>query len=100
MARSYPTGSNVRCSVIYKDVLTGAYVDPTTVTFKIRRPDTSLIIPWVYLAPGSIVVRDSVGHYHAYYVADFPGDWWYRWEAAGSYIGASENYFCIWKTVF
>ena len=99
MARSYPLGSNVRCSVIYKSVPTGAYVDPTTVTFRIRTPESGAVTTYVYVVDPE-VVKDSVGHYHVDYTADYPGDWWYRWEAAGNYIGASENYFCIWDTRF
>jgi hypothetical protein len=96
---TYPTGSNVRFSAVFKEVATGSYVDPTTVIFKIKTPETGQITTWTYLAVGSIV-RESLGHYYADYTCDFPGLWHYRWEAAGSYIGAFEKYCCIMDTEF
>jgi hypothetical protein len=99
MANSYPTGSNVRFSAEFKDPTTGAYVDPTTVTFKIKSPETGVITTYS-LPPGPQVVKDSVGHYHADYTIDFPGIWYYRWEGSGAYIGAKEYYVCAMDTEF
>ena len=96
---SYPTGSNVRFSVEFRVPTTNALVDPTTVIFRIRTPETNVITTWTYLVLGSIV-RDSTGKYHADYTCDYPGEWPYRWEAAGSYIGANEKYVCIMETLF
>jgi hypothetical protein len=96
---TYHSGANVRFSVVFRDPTTGAVVDPTTVVFKIRRPDTGAVTTWTYLVVGSIV-RDSAGNYHADYTCDFPGEWYYRWEASGSYIGAGEKYVCIMDTEF
>lgn len=99
MANSYPVGSNVRFSVVFTEVATGALVDPTTVIFRIKTPETGAVTTWTYLVLGSIV-RDSIGRYHADYTCDFPGDWYYRWEAAGSHIGAYEKKVCIMDTEF
>ena len=96
---TYPAGSNVRFWVIFEDPITGAYVDPTTVTFKLRSPETGVISTYT-LPPGPEVVKDSVGHYHSDHTLGFPGNWYYRWEGAGAYIGAKESYVCIRDTVF
>jgi ABC-type transport system substrate-binding protein len=96
---TYPSGSNVRFSVIFREPTTNAVVDPSTVRFKIRRPDTGAITTWTYLVVGSIV-RDSAGNYHADYTCDFPGEWPYRFEGDGTYIGANERYVCIMETEF
>ena len=97
---SYPNGSNIRFSVVFKAVGTGAYVDPTTVTFRIRSPETNQVTTDTYPVPATYIVKDSVGHYHADYTCDFPGDWPYRWEGSGAYIGARERVVCIWDTNF
>ena len=96
---TYPEGSNVSFSTVFQVPGTGTAVDPTTVTFKIKRPDTSVVVTYTYPPAGNIV-KDSTGNYHADYTCDFPGDWYYRWEAAGAYIGANEGYCCIGDTVF
>ena len=96
---TYPEGSNVRFSTVFQVPGTGAAVDPTTVTFKIKRPDTGVVVTYTYPPAGNIV-KDSTGNYHADYTCDFPGEWYYRWEGAGAYIGANEGYCCIMETVF
>jgi len=99
MANSYPTGSNVRFSAEFKDPGSGAFVDPTTVTFKIKSPMTGVVTTYT-LPAGPQVVRDSLGHFHCDFTLNFPGNWYYRWEGAGAYIGAAEYYCCAMDTVF
>ena len=99
MANTWACGANIRFSVIFKDAFTLAYIDPTTVTFKIRTPENGAITIWVFGVDPE-VIKDSVGHYHADYTADFPGYWLYRWEGAGNYIGGFEKRFCIMETGF
>jgi hypothetical protein len=96
---TYPEGSNVRFSVEFRTPPAGPLVDPTTVTFKIRRPDTNVVVTYTYPPVGNII-KDSTGKYHADYTCDFPGEWYYRWEGAGAYIGAGEKYVCIMETAF
>ena len=96
---TYPEGSNVNVSVVFTDPTTGARVDPTTVTWMFRRPDTGVVVTYTYPPVGNIV-RQSVGYYTSNYTGDFPGEWYYRWEGAGAYIGANEKYFCIMETMF
>ena len=100
MANTYYTGSNIEFSAVFKDATTGAYVDPTTVTFRIKTPKVyGSIVTYVYLVDPELV-RDSIGQYHADYVLDFPGNWFYQWEAAGNYIGAAEQRVCARNTMF
>jgi ABC-type transport system substrate-binding protein len=99
MANSYPYGSNVRFFVVFRSAATNALVDPTTVRFKIQTPETRAITTWVFGGAGSIV-NDSVGNYHADYTCDYPGDWHYRWEADGSYIGGKDGKVCIMESPF
>ena len=96
---SYPEGSSVKFSVIFQTPPDGPVVDPTTVTFKIKRPDTGVVVTYTY-PPAGTVIKDSTGKYHADYTCDFPGEWYYRWEGAGAHIGANEKYVCIMETMF
>lgn len=98
MANSYPTGSNIRFFAEFKDI-DGVYVDPTTITFKILSPKTGISATFT-LPAGPEVVKDSVGHYHSDYTIDYPGNWYYRFEGSGAYIGAREGYCCAMATVF
>ena len=96
---TYPEGSNVRFSVEFRTPPAGPLVDPTTVTFLIRRPDTGAVTTYTYPPAGNIT-RESLGKYYADFTCDFPGLWYYRFEGAGAYIGANEKYVCIMDTMF
>ena len=100
MANSYPTGSNIEFSVVFSAPITGTFVDPTTVTFRIITPETGLIAATYTLPAGPEVVKDSTGHYHCNYVLDFPGDWPYQWIGAGAFVAANEFYVCARDTAF
>lgn len=88
MAKNYLEGQMIRCSVVYKDNATGAYVDPTTVTFRELDPSNN-VISHVYGVDVN-VIRDSLGHYHYDLLLDEDGTWHYRWECGGTYVGAAE----------
>lgn len=87
MAHSYTVGQMVNFTIEYKLASTGAYVDPTTVTFRIKTPASGVVTSYVF--PVTIVKTD-VGRYNVDHVLDFPGDWFARWEGAGAYVGAEE----------
>ena len=67
----------------------GAYMDPDTVTLKLRSPSGS-ITPYVY-GVSSYVVREGVGKYEAAIELTSEGVWQWRWEGAGSARGALEG---------
>lgn len=98
MANSYDKNQNVRCTVVIQDVDSGAYVDPTTVTFYTIDPNGT-VTTYVYGVDPE-VIKDSVGHYHADVTLDVSGDWYYRWEGTGTYIGACENRMCARESKF
>ena len=99
MANSYPMGQRITFTVRIKLASTGALVDPAPVTFKIKRPDTGVVVTYTYPPAGNIT-RDSEGNYQSAYTCDFPGDWYIRWEGAGAYIGANEWKICIMESAF
>lgn len=87
MANSYSVGQRVNFTVAFKLPGTDTFVDPTTVTFRIRTPETGVATSYVFPAT---IVKTAVGMYNVDYTLDFPGDWYARWEGAGAYVGAKE----------
>jgi len=55
-------GNRVRSYIEFSD-LTGSYIDPPLLRFKIQTPD-NVSKTWTY-GTDAEVVKDSVGHYHA-----------------------------------
>ena len=83
----YNIGSVVRLSVAFT-VGTDA-TDPTTIVFKLEKPDGS-IITYTY---GTDVqsVRDSKGNYHVDYTLATAGTYTYRFVGTGACAAAAEG---------
>lgn len=78
----YPTQTLVRLSVAFTD-LTGAPVDPTTVTVTVTPPDQAAQL----ITNG--ISHDGVGLYHYDQTVDRVGVWQYRWQGSGAAIAAT-----------
>lgn len=100
-------GDTVRCSGTFDDGSTPpTYLDPTTVTFKIRGPlnsdsylvtnDTATTTTYVY-GTDSQLVKDGTGRYHVDFVVPTgkSGTYAYRFEGTGSNPGADEETFVV-----
>lgn len=98
MANSYDQYQSVRCTVVIQDVDSGAYVDPTTLTFSTYNP-FGTTTDYVYGVDPE-VVKDSVGHYHCDVTLDEPGDWYYQWRGTGTNIGACQCRMCARESKF
>ena len=88
MPNSYDKGQQIKCTGEFQDVATGAYVDPTTVTFRVKDPSNNLSAH-VYGVDVN-VLRTAAGKYRYDLLLDEAGDWWLRWEGTGSHAGARE----------
>jgi uncharacterized protein YfaS (alpha-2-macroglobulin family) len=88
----YQVGNVVRCTGAFTSAA-GAAVDPTTVTFRARKPDGTLIT-YVY-GTNAELVRDSTGNYRVDVSADAAGRWAYRFEGTGSAPSAAERLFRV-----
>lgn len=88
---SYPYGTRVNVQATFRDPLTNAPVDPTTVEAHVRRPDGATTI---YEYPATIA-RVGAGIYRIAHATDMPGEWQCRWEAGGNRVGAGERKFSI-----
>jgi len=89
MPNTYDIGDLVICDAIFTDAETGAMQDPTTVTFKYKKPDDSIT---TRIYPVN-VDKIATGHYEASVdiSAALPrpqGEWFYRWAGSGA-VGQS-----------
>ena len=97
---TYIAGDQVKCIGIFTNKVTKQPVDPTTVTYKLKKEDGSIV---TYETPAAEIVKDDVGIYHVLYVilADDPaGKWTFRLAGTGNVIGADENAFWVAETAF
>ena len=67
--------------------------DPTTVTCKIKKPDTE-VESYVYLTDIE-VVRDGIGSYYMFYSPQTAGRYVQRWEGTGLVEAAEEREFYV-----
>ena len=94
---AYDKGDRVQFTAAFTN-LAGAAADPTTIRFKVKRPDLTETT-WVY-GTDAQVVRDGVGAYHAEVDFDQSGDWTYRWEGTGAVQSAGERAVIVRASAF
>jgi hypothetical protein len=80
-------GDLVPVSATFKNAA-GAATDPTTITFKLQKPDATLTT-YVYPTDAQLV-KDSVGVYHVDVPLAAAGVWYYRFEGTGA-VAATED---------
>lgn len=91
MAGTYDKGDRPRCQAEFK--LSNVLTDPTTVTFKYKKPDGT-IVTLVYGTDVSLV-KASTGIYYVDVDIDASGQWFYRFEGTGTVKAASESKFTV-----
>lgn len=89
----YDDGQMVRLQSEFKD-LEGNYLNPTTVTLRVRNPDTLTVTTYTYPAT---VLQLSMGiYYKDIDTTDFvTGPWFYKWIGTGAVTAAKEWAFVI-----
>ncbi len=97
MPSTYDIGALVRVSGTFATTA-GIATDPTTITLRVRNPGEAVT---VYTSPtDAIIVRDSVGAYHADLAAAATGVMGYRWEGTGVLTAAGEGEFIVRDSEF
>lgn len=91
----FDVGSALRSTATFK--VSGALTDPSTVTFKYKKPDGSTAT-WTY--GGGQIVKSSTGVYYTVLSLDASGTWVYRWEGTGTAKGAKERMLQVAPTKF
>jgi len=93
----YNEGTLITLTAVFKDTA-GTEADPTTVTFRLKKPDETVIV-YVYGTDAELV-KDSTGNYSVGYTPDMGGDFIYRWEGTGAVEVAGESTFSATASSF
>lgn len=88
---TYEQGNLVRLTGEFADAVTGAPVDPTTVTFRIRTPDNAVT---EYTYP-STVIKNAQGSYYVDWPAVLPGRYTYRFFSTGIGMASRDKVFVV-----
>lgn len=90
---TFELGSLVRIGPETFTDLSGALVDPTTVSLSVKKPDGTIDGPFTFA--GAQVVKESVGIYHFDYTPATRGHYLYRWISTGAGQAAGVGSFDI-----
>ena len=88
----YEIGDGVRISVVFTNAISGALVNPSTVSLILKCPDGS--------EPLLVVENPTIGSYYADYLTTQPGVHTFRWAGAGAHPAASEGNFVVARSRF
>jgi len=99
MSEPYTVGTTIRVTGTFRNAAE-ALADPSTITFKYRKPGGGAITTVTYAGGG--VTRSSTG---VYYVDLSPTDdehgiWTFRWSSTGTPATATESSFAVGDSSF
>jgi hypothetical protein len=84
----YEIDTTIELQSVFMNSLTAVYVDPTNVRLVIIDPSgVQSQQKW----PGGTVIRDSLGHFHAFVTPVIPGNWIYKWQGTGAATATSPD---------
>lgn len=92
---NYTIGDLIRLLVTFQTT-SGAFIDPTGLTLRIKLPD-STVIEWAY--PGDIT-QTATGKFQYDFLSTTAGTHRYRWEGTGTAQGAVEGSFKVAESAF
>ncbi len=95
----YTEGSAVRLTATFTDPTNGnAAIDPTGIVLTLGQGGLLAPAPTAYTyGVGTVVVRDSVGNYHADIdtTGFAAGTWWANWTGTGAVQAAAQESFGV-----
>lgn len=87
----YEIDSSIQINGVFMNALTGIYVDPSNITLYLLDP-AGITTSFAYTtAPGSPIIRDSLGHFHFTTTPGKSGTWTYKWQTTGSLVSTSPD---------
>lgn len=89
MIEIFLNGQKVRCSVEFK--VSGTLTDPTTIGFKYKKPDGTIITSPNYGEASTIIYKTSTGKYYADVICNAVGEWAFRFEGSGACVAVDEG---------
>lgn len=75
----------------------GLAADPSVLRLLVKSPNSTLTT-YVF-GVGLVIVKDSVGHYHANIIMTLAGNWSYRWESEAPNAGVDEGRITVKKSI-
>jgi hypothetical protein len=90
---TYEIGQVAHLKATFKDGLTKALADPTTVTCKVKEPDDT-VTTLVY-GTDAALIKESTGVYYVDVSVDQEGMHWYAFEGDGVVESRSEKRFMV-----
>ena len=98
MSDEFIVGETVRLSVSVTAADGETLADPDVLRLKTLRMGD---VVQVYLyGTDAMIVRDSIGQFHADIPLPLSGDWYYRWETSGPITGVAEGALKVRSTRF
>ena len=94
---NYGIGDIGRLQAAFQDV-DNAYADPSSIKFKLKKPNGSIIV-YVYGTDPQIV-KSALGVYYVDYFVTEHGRYFYRYEGTGLVFAAAEESFNVKKSNF
>ena len=90
---TYLAGTLVTVTTSFTNSTTQAPGDPSTVTLSVSINGAT---PTIYTYGTAVIVKDSVGNYHAELdTTDLPGTWLYVWDGTGGIQATSASGFVV-----
>ena len=93
MSEPYVTGNQLRNSAVFKNAA-GAAADPSTVTYKYRKPGSATVTTLVY-GTDAAVVKSATGTYYVDVDLDTGGIWTDWWVTTGTPKKTSRGTFSV-----
>ena len=91
---NFPANTKVRFVIEITATDGGAPVDPTTLTFRVRNPDSTIT------DLSSLIVKDATGQYHADTAFVNGGVYTYAWTGTGAVVVQQSASFTILPAPF
>ena len=90
---SYPLGNLIRVTAAFTSFTTGMPLDPDVVMLSVL--DATGTLTTYTFGSGGMIVKDSIGDYHADLNGNSAGIWSYRWWSTGNGQAALEKQFQV-----
>lgn len=84
----YEVETSIEIEGVFRDSLTGIYVDPTEVQLFIKDPAGAIVD---HTTLDGSITRSETGHYLFDFVVDQAGTWTYKWLGTGAYVASSPD---------
>jgi hypothetical protein len=94
---TYYPGNVVRIWTEFTDAATGDFVDPTTVTAKVKDPVGATTN---YVVTSGQIVRDELGKFSLELEPTAQGVWTYEWKGTGTNKASKDGTFQISESAF